>query len=210
MKTEYNADDENHTEGNEGPNNSAQEYPTPRPGDNVCRTLAMKVCKTCKCEYRVEMFYYNKTKESYFSECKSCNKKRSSKWNKKNKQKYIQNCKKHKVENPELYIAYKQKEYRKNINKYKEYGSKYRQSKHGRAVRLALGRERELRKTNATPPWLTKQHREQMKEIYKNCPEGHHVDHIHPLNHKLLSGLHVPWNLQYLPAVENIKKRNKL
>lgn len=51
---------------------------------------------------------------------------------------------------------------------------------------------------------------EEIKKIYFNCPEGHHVDHIMPLNNSNLCGLHVPWNLQYLPAEENLKKSNKL
>lgn len=61
-------------------------------------------------------------------------------------------------------------------------------------------------KINRTPKWadLAK-----IKEFYDSCPPGYHVDHIIPLNGKNVSGLHVETNLQYLLAIDNIRKSNK-
>lgn len=65
-------------------------------------------------------------------------------------------------------------------------------------------------KLKATPPWLTKEQLKQIELIYVNCPKGYHVDHIYPLKGVLSCGLHVPWNLQYLTAEDNLRKHNKI
>ena len=67
-----------------------------------------------------------------------------------------------------------------------------------------------------TPPWLTKEQREEIINLYqaaaaltKHTGTQHEVDHIVPLRGKNVSGLHVPWNLQILTEQENRQKSNK-
>jgi hypothetical protein len=62
-----------------------------------------------------------------------------------------------------------------------------------------------------TPPWVSK---EAIIAIYASCPKGKEVDHIIPLKGLIdgrpVSGLHVPWNLQYLTPTQNRKKKNRI
>ena len=100
----------------------------------------------------------------------------------------------------------KSKEYKlKNKDKIREANRLYRlNNPHIKNTANAIRRATKL---NATPKFVNLK---KIKEIYKNCPKGFHVDHIIPLKNKLVCGLHVEWNLQYLPAKENLSKSNKL
>lgn len=98
--------------------------------------------------------------------------------------------KKWKLENLERARQYLRDHYKNNKSKYRE--------------KDAYRRAREVQ---ATPAWAD---REELRKIYDSCPKGYHVDHIVPLNNPNVCGLHVPANLQVIPATENLKKSNKL
>ena len=96
------------------------------------------------------------------------------------------------------------KYYFKNKEKYKlRKENYYNKNKH---LYTANSAKRRAVKKMAT----LKGYDQEIKLIYKNCPEKHHVDHVVPLQGKNVCGLHVPWNLQYLTVEENLKKSNKL
>ncbi len=70
-----------------------------------------------------------------------------------------------------------------------------------------FGAQKRAKKRKATPAWADQ---EKIKAIYKARPPGHHVDHIVPLVSPIVCGFHCEANLQYLPAKENMGKKNKL
>ena len=85
-----------------------------------------------------------------------------------------------------------------------EYQKTYKQENRGKFVEYQASRD--AAKISRTPSWADK---EKIKEIYKNCPEGYEVDHIIPLQGKLVSGLHIETNLQYLTKESNSRKGNR-
>jgi 5-methylcytosine-specific restriction endonuclease McrA len=81
----------------------------------------------------------------------------------------------------------------------------------------AFTNDRRRRHKDATPKWLTKEQKAEIRKIYKEAirlcgdnPKSYAVDHIVPLMGKEVCGLHVPWNLRILTSEENFKKNNKL
>ena len=114
-------------------------------------------------------------------------------------------------ENPEYARAYRiaHREY------YKERSKQY--NLENRALRTSTEGKRRAKKISATPLWLSTQDFKEIESIYKECNKvsaetgvKHHVDHIIPLQGKIVCGLHVPWNLRVITAKQNLSKSNKL
>jgi len=110
-------------------------------------------------------------------------------------------------------ISFQQREKRKTDEYkkwYKEYCEKNRHKLNSRSS------ARRAKERNATPSWLSDSQKAHINRTYKlreiiSDATGieYHVDHIEPLNGKNICGLHVPWNLQVIPAKDNLEKGNK-
>jgi predicted nucleic acid-binding Zn ribbon protein len=81
---------------------------------------------------------------------------------------------------------------------------------------LEKTRRRQTAQQHALPIWLTKDDIAAMRAVYRERKRiseqtgvPHEVDHIVPLQGKHVRGLHVPWNLQIIPATVNREKRNR-
>lgn len=154
----------------------------------------MKTCSSCGFEKPLEDFYkrYGKPR----SECKACTKDQNNRTI--TKEAKLRGQRKYRSKNRDL-LNKKHSEYKKN----------------NRPLCNAQWMKYHASKLNATPNWLTQEHHDQIKLIYAHAKEcelltgdKYHVDHIVPLQGENVSGLHVPWNLQVLPADINIKKSN--
>lgn len=82
-----------------------------------------------------------------------------------------------------------------------------------RAASLANSGKRRTAQMQAMPAWVDQK---ALRAVYQEAAQKqaatgklYHVDHIVPLRGKNVCGLHVPWNLQVLPARENLKKNNR-
>lgn len=160
-----------------------------------------KVCTKCKLQKDIERFQKAlKYRDGYHSWCKDCklesqraHPETNKAWRQNNKAKYNAYHIKYALNNLETVRSNKTKWQSKNLKKV-----------------LAKTRKYQASKKNATPSWLTVEQIKKMELIYINCPIGYEVDHKVPLQGKEVRGLHVPWNLRYLPISENRKKSNKI
>jgi len=88
-----------------------------------------------------------------------------------------------------------------------------RRKEERRALVLFHANKRRAARLHRTPPWSDL---DAMRAVYAEAQMitretgiQHHVDHVIPLQGALVSGLHVPGNLQIITGTENSRKRNR-
>lgn len=186
----------------------------------------MKTCTKCLKEQALTEFSVHKrSKDGLQCHCKACNKiARDTRATERaayqaqyyidNKAALIESQKQRDANRTEEISLNKKAHYIKHKVKLALYKKEYRKLNPGKIN--AKVAQRKAAKLQQTPKWLTKTQLNEIEAFYILAKELQwlseellHVDHIVPLQGKNVSGLHVPWNLQILPASLNISKGNR-
>lgn len=128
-------------------------------------------------------------------------KRRVDEWRKANPEKVRERLRAWKDANPEKVAATRKASVKRWAEKYPE-------------RRAAYVRHYQAAKRRAVPPWADRKAMlafyEEARRLTRETGIPHHVDHIIPIKHPLICGLHVEHNLQVLPAKANASKGNRL
>lgn len=192
--------------------------------------MQLKTCNRCKISKTLEMFCKDKTKPDGLNvTCRQCSSekhrkhylenrekvcKRTSEYAQKNRDKTLEYQKQHYLENRDRHLTLQKKRREENPEVFRK---RSRESYiNNKPLYVEKTARRRATRLDATPDWLTKEHLQEIKEMYEIISmfklytgQEYHVDHIIPLQHDLVCGLHVPWNLQILSAKDNLSKSNK-
>ena len=182
-------------------------------------TQITKICIDCKKRKSIFLFDYRHDTKKLKNQCHRCIIIKKIKWKKDNRNKVLKGSReryrKYKKEicyrmSPEYYIKHKKFDVLKRKH---ERGRKhYQNNKHYYAVKTA--KQRALKRNQTFPQGveckeilqLYKKRNNLNKKYGKN---KYSVDHIIPLKHKYICGLHTINNLRIITTTENLKKHNK-
>jgi hypothetical protein len=165
----------------------------------------MKTCTRCHAVKSYELFYKQavNSKDGYQAHCRACDNARKKNWA---------------LKNPELAAAYRKTS---DINRYKNYKSKVQEKNKNWKINnpskvSAMDARRRAAVNLRKPSWFTNEDHWMVEQAYELAQLRTqifgfqwHVDHVVPLQGKLVSGLHTPYNLQVIPASKNLSKSNQ-
>lgn len=130
---------------------------------------------------------------------------------KKNKQTIAKYQKEYALINKESLVGYGKEYRRKNRDRRNRAGQEYYAN--NKAKFVASSRKRKATKKQRTPQWADVWRIQQYYILAAKLSERYeiqfHVDHVIPLQGKMVSGLHTHNNLQVITATENLAKNNK-
>jgi hypothetical protein len=186
-------------------------------------------CKQSNPQVLSEFCKDKREKDGLYRKCKKCHAMDVKKYYKQNKSILLVKSKKYYKENFHTLKISKAKHQKDNRRAYNAYVKKWATNNKEKAKALiknwqkthkaacaAISAKRRAAKLKRTPSWLTKTDIIEIKGFYEKARAlseqtgiPHVVDHIIPLQGRIISGLHVPNNLQILTDKENSIKKNK-
>ena len=191
----------------------------------------MKQCRSCEQTLALESFPVNaRYKDGRDIRCKACCAAITRAWRERNPDSARAAERRWKEKNPERVKAAAKRRHERLLERkpgiQSEYVRRYREkfpekikayaekwAKENPELCAKKSAERRAATLRAVPAWLQSEHRQQIADAYKKAKRvsretgvKHHVDHIVPLKGKDVCGLHVPWNLQVIPATVNQRK----
>ena len=163
----------------------------------MARDMIEKTCRICGKSKSIAEFSIRRGRgDGFAGRCKPCVVIAAREWYEKNKDKKR---------------AYDEKRREEKRHLYRAASKRWRDSNREKKRADTNCRRRRLRER--MPQWVSPKDMmcfyEQAQRVSKCLGTAHHVDHIAPIAGDNFSGLHVPWNLQVIPAPENLKKHNK-
>lgn len=178
--------------------------------------MQKKTCTKCGLDKPLHEFHVDKGgKFGRRSDCKSCNILRAKQHSEANRERVLAVKKLYRAKNKQS-ISEKKMQWNKNNHcRIVEYSKKYIEENKGR--RAATQSMRRALKIKATPTWFSEFDLFVAVEAAELCGIRQsetgfswQVDHMIPLKAVKCCGLHCADNLQVIPAIMNVKKRNKM
>lgn len=178
-----------------------------------------KVCGKCdKPKDESEFFKDARKLDGLHIYCKTCDYVRKQKYNRLSTEERLQKkvnakqkkkieAKKYRTENRNACIAATKSWYEKNKEYCKLRDKEYRVNNRDKIAAAASARRAKVKGASIN---LSKSYKVEVDGLYLFAKLfGGHVDHIVPLNNKIVCGLHVPWNMQVISPTENMSKQGK-
>lgn len=182
----------------------------------------MRSCTKCGIAKPLTDFSADSCKPSgYGSHCKQCKKEAAAARRAADPEKYLEIARKYRRNNVDTVRSNLRKWQDANREKCQQASRRWKQENPEKvAAWVDSNRDAERAKVAKRRAVVSERtlggYDEELRAYYKqalslsnNTGIDYHVDHIVPLFGKTVSGLHVPWNLQVIPADENRKKSNK-
>ena len=192
--------------------------------------VELRHCRRCAVEQPITNFRAHTTGRGHRRVCRACGRLERCEWRVNNRErdraavagyaarhreKVRERKNKSKRAKQAYYTAYMYDYSRKNREYLNACSRAYYARNRGACI--AQARLRRTRLSAAMPAWLSAIQRAQIQEFYDLAEAlatqtgvPHEVDHIIPLAHGKVCGLHVPWNLQVLTVNANRRKSNRL